>query len=162
MSESGAVVSNPCHAGMGRRLLVQLFAANVLIIAALKIFSFRSVLAAVSRFADLARTRHPGGRDAIIAEARLRLSMLRALGPFAGKCLSRSMALYGVLRRYGIPSEIRIGVRRDSGEFAAHAWVEAGGRPINAGPRVRVRHATFFHSFGDCAESGSSWPAGPV
>jgi hypothetical protein len=43
-----------------------------------------------------------------------------------GSCLSKSVALAWMLRRRGVPAEIRIGVRT-AGEFEAHAWVEASG-----------------------------------
>ena len=43
-----------------------------------------------------------------------------------GSCLSKSVVLAWLLRRQGVPAEIRIGVRT-AGEFEAHAWVEANG-----------------------------------
>jgi hypothetical protein len=49
--------------------------------------------------------------------------------PIEAKCLVRSLVLTGVLARRGIESSLVIGVRSDD-EFAAHAWIEAGGRPI--------------------------------
>ena len=46
------------------------------------------------------------------------------LSPWRNTCLYRSAAECLVLRRYGIPAVLRIGVRsEDGGEIAAHAWV---------------------------------------
>jgi hypothetical protein len=46
------------------------------------------------------------------------------LSPWRNTCLYRSAAECLVLRHYGIPAVLRIGVRsEDGGEIAAHAWV---------------------------------------
>jgi hypothetical protein len=49
--------------------------------------------------------------------------------PMDAKCLVRSLVLTAVLARRGIASTVVIGVRPGDG-FAAHAWVETGGRAI--------------------------------
>jgi Transglutaminase-like superfamily len=49
-------------------------------------------------------------------------------------CLQRSAATTCVLRRYGIPAQMVIGVQRLP--FRAHAWVECAGRAINDKPYV--------------------------
>lgn len=47
------------------------------------------------------------------------------------RCLVRAVALNCMLERHGVRgSRIRIGVRIDEGRFAAHAWVELGGRVL--------------------------------
>lgn len=44
-------------------------------------------------------------------------------------CLGRAMALQSMLEARKIGgSRVRVGVQMDKGEFAAHAWVEFGGR----------------------------------
>jgi Transglutaminase-like superfamily len=45
-------------------------------------------------------------------------------------CLEQSLTLWWLLRREGIASELRIGARKDTGRFEAHAWVEAGGEVL--------------------------------
>lgn len=64
-------------------------------------------------------------------------------GPHRPKCLAESLVLWSLLRRRGIESDIHIGVRKKEGGFAAHAWVEHGGRPLNDAPDVRDRYAAF-------------------
>jgi hypothetical protein len=49
-------------------------------------------------------------------------------------CLQRSLALHQWLRSNGLPSELRIGVRREGPALRAHAWVELGGYPLNEQP----------------------------
>jgi len=45
-------------------------------------------------------------------------------------CLPQSLALQALLRRQGLPCELKIGVRRAGGELQAHAWVEHAGAPL--------------------------------
>ena len=59
---------------------------------------------------------------------RLGFGVSKALAPlpFDSRCLVRSLVLTAMLARRGIDGRLVIGV--DAGtEFAAHAWVEAGG-----------------------------------
>ena len=58
-------------------------------------------------------------------------------------CLTRSLLLRWLLRRYGTPSDLRIGVRFEEGVLAAHAWVEKDGIPVNDSPEVVARYAAF-------------------
>ena len=58
-------------------------------------------------------------------------------------CLTRSLLLRWLLRRYGTTSDLRIGVRFEEGELAAHAWVEKDGIPLNDRPEVVARYAAF-------------------
>ena len=46
-------------------------------------------------------------------------------------CLEQAMALSCVLRRRGIPAQLRFGARKDSSRLEAHAWVEHLGIPLN-------------------------------
>ena len=63
--------------------------------------------------------------------------------PGADTCLVRSLALLGVLRRNGIPAELRIGVGTTQPRLAAHAWVEVDGVPVNEAANVATRYAPF-------------------
>lgn len=48
--------------------------------------------------------------------------------PRGSNCLVRALATGIVLKRYGYPSELKIGVMRpEGGSFEAHAWLESGG-----------------------------------
>lgn len=52
----------------------------------------------------------------------------RGLG--VGTCLTRSLTLQIVLRRWGVDTDLRIGVRRQRGDLRAHAWLEFLGEPL--------------------------------
>lgn len=51
--------------------------------------------------------------------------------PWPATCLRRSLVLWALLRREGVDSELRMGARKDSGMFQAHAWIEWNGRVLN-------------------------------
>jgi len=63
--------------------------------------------------------------------------------PARATCLTRSLLLDWMLRRQGVQSELRIGVRMAGGALDAHAWVECDGRPVNDAPDVAQRFAAF-------------------
>ena len=54
--------------------------------------------------------------------------------PFPATCLTRSLLLGWLLRRRGVQSDLRIGVRLIQGALDAHAWVECDGLPVNDRP----------------------------
>ena len=49
--------------------------------------------------------------------------------PFDAACLVRSFAVWSILRREGVPVDLRIGVAKQN-DFEAHAWVELLGEPV--------------------------------
>jgi hypothetical protein len=48
-------------------------------------------------------------------------------------CLPRALAAHAMLRRRGIASRLCVGVARNGGELAAHAWIEVGDKKIVGG-----------------------------
>jgi Transglutaminase-like superfamily len=50
---------------------------------------------------------------------------------FRANCLERSLVLWWLLARRGVPAELRIGARNQAGSFEAHAWVESEGAVLN-------------------------------
>ena len=47
------------------------------------------------------------------------------------RCLLLSLTLHHWLRREGLPSRLRIGVRKEGSALLAHAWVELNGQVVN-------------------------------
>jgi hypothetical protein len=62
-------------------------------------------------------------------------------------CLVESLTLWWLLRRQGILSHIRIGIRKDRGKFQAHAWVEYRGEAINDAGAEHRHYAAFDAAF---------------
>ena len=103
----------------------------------------------LSRFqAYLERGQAAAGNDMSLADIRalgelVNIAARHTLGPRT--CLTRSLLLGWLLRRRGVASNLRIGVRLTNGALDAHAWVECDGVPVNDEPDVGTR----FASFGD-------------
>jgi transglutaminase superfamily protein len=47
--------------------------------------------------------------------------------PVRATCLRESLVLYAMLRRRGVVPRLCLGVRKDAGQLAAHAWIECDG-----------------------------------
>lgn len=59
--------------------------------------------------------------------------------PVGSTCLATALVGQALMNRHGYDCELRIGVRRqDGGKFAAHAWLERGGKVIMNGPSTFV------------------------
>jgi hypothetical protein len=56
-------------------------------------------------------------------------------------CLTQALALNHLLSRNGYTSIVRIGVAKEDGRFAAHAWVECGGTPLLSSVADVARYA---------------------
>jgi hypothetical protein len=75
-------------------------------------------------------------------------------GPLRPNCLQRSMVLWWLLRRRGLPAELRIGARKEDSRFEAHAWVELEGQVLNDSETVH-KHFSRFDGPIASAEGGS-------
>jgi len=107
------------------------------------------------RFWGLPRFQARLQRSEMGGNATMKLPEIQALGDLVNiaarhtlgprTCLTRSLLLGWLLRRHGVKSELRIGVRLTNGVLDAHAWVECDGVPVNDQPNVGAE----FASFGD-------------
>jgi hypothetical protein len=64
-------------------------------------------------------------------------------------CLVESLALWYLLQEQRVPADLRIGVRKMSGEFEAHAWVEYAGAALNQTEEQHRHYAAFDRGFSD-------------
>ena len=58
-------------------------------------------------------------------------------------CLAESLALWWLLGREGIASDLRVGIRKDGEKFEAHAWVEHEGKALNEPEATHLHYAAF-------------------
>jgi len=76
----------------------------------------------------------PAAAPALRDEATLNevASRIRRAARFVpgSRCLDRSLLLFTIGRQLGIPATLRLGVRRGSGAFSAHAWICLDGMAI--------------------------------
>lgn len=112
----------------------------------LRVSAFRSVQQALEDwYGGTAWTNQPADTK-IFTESQSASRMLDAAsrrGIVRGNCLSRSIALSWLLRRRGIPAQLRIGARKIDSQLEAHAWIEVAGRAINDSDDVQTRYAPF-------------------
>ena len=108
---------------MERRILGEALVLLPAASAGLKLAGLRRTRTFLARIAGEGRT-----REALDARTIARLVAIAARhGPIRAHCLSASLALQSLLRRYGFEGELRLGVRRLDGRFEAHAWIEHRG-----------------------------------
>jgi Transglutaminase-like superfamily len=139
--------------GRKKRFLFAAFIVQSLIVSALRIWGFRPVHAFLQRTSPT-----PHSAPSTQAEdERPAIEELKNLGrlvnaaanhsPIRTACLTRSLALWWLLRRRGIACDLRIGVSNGMGEFEANAWVEYDGVAINDSPGSVGRFAAFEADF---------------
>jgi len=71
----------------------------------------------------------PGLAPEAVERAAWHVAVAAAFFPGRAVCLEQSLALFVLLRRRGVPADLRIGVQVYP--FYAHAWVELHGEPVN-------------------------------
>lgn len=62
-------------------------------------------------------------------------------------CLEESLTLWYLLGRSRIPSRLRIGVRKESEKFEAHAWVEYENSALNQSDQFHEHYVPFEGEF---------------
>src|SRR5205823_899665 len=127
-----------------RRQFAQMALAIPFMHVAVRVRSFQSTIRWV-RQAPARGTATVSSSDTGAQTMKLATALRRAalFGPYAGNCLSRSLALLWLMKRHGVDAELCLGARMEEGQLAAHAWVESGGRIINDRPDVREKFAQF-------------------
>lgn len=114
-----------------------------LISLSLRMRGFRATQTSLQKFLpslDQITTISPG------PSANLTARMVRAAvhhGVGHPTCLEESLALWWLLGRRRIASQLRIGIRKQSPRFEAHAWVELGGVPLNEPETPHQHYAAF-------------------
>ena len=94
----------------------------------------------------------PLSADAASAQIQMVSRMVLAAARhsfFAATCLERSLALWWLLERRGIASQLRIGVRKTGDKFEAHAWVEHEGVAIGEPEATHLHYAAFAKGFSE-------------
>lgn len=94
---------------------------------------FKRTYRLVERFSSSCRLKPNPDEQAFVMARRMGYLVNAAArhGLYKAGCLRRSLVLWALLRRRGLPVELRIGTRLLDGKFQAHAWVELAGRAVN-------------------------------
>ncbi|HYC35091.1 MAG TPA: lasso peptide biosynthesis B2 protein [Usitatibacter sp.] len=132
-------VSRFLELGCSERLLLIRAAALLLVqAAALRVRGVRAALERSAAPATAGSTIGSPDRIAYLVDAAA-----NRLPGTARRCLARSLVLHRLLSERGHACELRIGVRLDEANLDAHAWIELGGKPLNAVHEVRARYLPF-------------------
>ena len=117
-----------------RRLLSRIALIVPLVEIGLRIMGFKRMLAWLTTFA---RTKLTVTTPAAEVERHRRLLFIfhKEL-PLASRCLARALTLWYLLRRRGITTDLRFGIRKQDGKLLAHAWVEYDGHPLTLDPDI--------------------------
>lgn len=127
-----------------RRLFVQALVLLPLVAASLKFLRFKRTQIALSEQIPVAdRSLTAEDRRSIVVKTTQQVRWATQYCQPWANCLKKSLVLWVLLRRQGIASDLRIGVRLEEGNFEAHAWVEGDGFVLNDAPDVRQRFAMF-------------------
>ena len=125
-----------------RRLVLALLALLPATAAAIRLLGVGRVCGFLSRHPPIETDAQPADTQQARALARLVDAAARRV-PGRPSCLPRSITLWWLLRRRGIDSALRIGVRTVDGRLHAHAWVELDGLVLNDDQDVGLRFAPF-------------------
>lgn len=144
MKSPGLILANKLErlrrlSSADRGLLLRIALLVPLIEIWLRLAGFKRVLTPLRKFA-VARQATASPAAEVARHSRLMFLFHRQL-PFTGNCLARSLALWYLLQRRGVPTEVRFGVRKHEGKISAHAWVEYDGRSLE--PAVQECYTPF-------------------
>jgi hypothetical protein len=118
-----------------QRTLLGLACGLPVVEASLRCFGAQRTASWLSR-AIKPRAMHPPGAAEL--QQADRLAHLAAIagrrGILEARCLSQAMLVRALLRRRGLDAVLQLGVRKDGGQFDAHAWVELAGHPLAQAP----------------------------
>lgn len=120
-----------------------------LLSASLRVAGLRRTQQALQKFLQTDAAINPQGADIsfrVDATARM-VGAAAHHGIGRPTCLEQSLTLWWLLRRQGIPAQLRIGARTTSERFEAHAWVECGGEAVNDPDGLHLHYAAFDVAF---------------
>src|SRR5262249_47280154 len=128
-----------------RWLFLQALALLPITAVALRLIGFRRWQSLLARRPPLSAAVAEGDSQTETLTRLVAQSVSRAarFSPYTASCLQRSLVLCWLLRRQGVLSDLRIGVRRSEGRFEAHAWVEYRGTVLNDPPHVVENYTPF-------------------
>jgi len=137
-----------------RRWLALCLLAMPAVVFGLGTFGFARMRSWLQRWPGRRTPGPRGPEDAERARAIARVvGVVAGRGPVHATCLRRALLVSWILRREGIASALRIGVRREGDELLAHAWVEHDGVPLGEDDDPALRYAAFDRNFGLTADA---------
>lgn len=124
-----------------RKLFMRIAFVVPLVEISLKLVGFNQIVNFLHRFSNFNGTVQNQSNE--VKRYKRLLFLFYAKFPFAGKCLARSIALWFLLKRKGIETDLRFGMKKENGKLLAHAWVEYKGKPLTLDPEVHLHYTPF-------------------
>jgi hypothetical protein len=110
----------------------------------LRLCGFRSTQRSLQKFIGRAENFPENSEPERCAALTSRMILAAAHNsPIPSTCLERALCLWWLLARQGVATQFRIGVRKDSEKFAAHAWVECHGVALGEPQAAHLHYAPF-------------------
>lgn len=106
---------------------------------ALRVLPFRLVHKCMSLARRQTRKRDAAAELAATQHMQRLVSLASQCHLYPMRCLSQALVLQRLLGRQGIPTELRIGVRKEAGQLCAHAWLEYHGQPLGEPQGIAAR-----------------------
>ena len=136
--------------GSAKKLFVEAAVLLPLLKIWLRLRGFRATQRALQRFLGPRARRCDPATAESTTKIISRMVLAAARHSFLStSCLERSLALWLLLARHGIASQLRIGVRRTAEKFEAHAWVECDGVAIGEPDGAHLHYAPFAKEFSE-------------
>jgi hypothetical protein len=143
-------------------LLVQVSSLMLALHVALRLLPFTTVRRQLDRVAGRGRRREAAARGREVEARRIIWAVRAAASRLPGTtCLIEALAADTMLRRWGHPSSLRIGVRRGSlAALDAHAWVDCNGRTVVGDTPALAEYAALsYRSFSTASQTAPSDPS---
>jgi hypothetical protein len=83
----------------------------------------------------------PEKTEALIQALKTSVDHARHNHLYPMTCLRRALTLQKMLAQRGLAAELKIGVRKEAGQFLAHAWVEYQGQPLGEAEKITENFA---------------------
>lgn len=127
-----------------RGFLVRAFLLLPVVGWGLRIVGFGGIQALLHRFSAAPGYKFTPGEvmENAVTASRM-VSIASRHGFYRANCLPTSLALAYLLGKKGIPTDLRVGVRKVGGVFEAHAWIEFEGQPLSDDGEVHERFLAF-------------------
>lgn len=135
-----------------RKLFLRAFWMLPLIAWALRLLGFDRCRAILIRQASLHKMKSSETLERDLVQARLAAKMISiaaALGLCRARCLQQSLALWWMMQKEGISTDVFFGVWKDEFGLGAHAWVELAGVVLNESQDVRDKYVAFRSVFSE-------------
>lgn len=117
-----------------KRVFLQIALLVPLVELGLQTLRFRRTCGLLEFLLGKKRSGRPGLADerrTVMRHANF-LRLYRRQSWLPGKCLARSLAVWFLLKRAGIKTDLRFGMKKEDEKLLAHAWLEYRGEPLDA------------------------------